>query len=81
MANMARISDGVVIEVLKPIDGFSVADCFHPDILAGCIPCDDDVQAGWVLTEGGFAAPEPEPITPEPEVEEVAEEPVVEGEV
>ena len=91
MANMARISDGVVIEVLKPIDGFSVADCFHPDILADCVPCGDDVQPDWIVTEDGFAAPEvepvapepvaPEPVEPEPEVEEVAEEPVVEGEV
>ena len=66
MANMARIIDGAVTEVLKPIDGFDISDCFHPDILAGCVSCGDDVQPGWVLTEDGFAAPEPEP---EPEEE------------
>lgn len=63
---MARINDGTVVEVLKPIAGFDIADCFHPDVLVGCVPCADDVQPGWVQTADGFAAPEPEP---EPEEE------------
>jgi len=66
MANIARIQDGVVTEVLRPIDGFDIADCFHPDVLAGCVPVEDDVQAGWVVTEDGLQAPEPAP-EPEPE--------------
>lgn len=81
MTNMARINDGTVVEVLKPIAGFDIADCFYLDVLVGCVLCGDDVQPGWVLTGNGFAAPEPEPIAPEPKVEEVAEEPVVEGKV
>lgn len=68
---MARINGNVVMEVLKPIAGFDIADCFHPDVLVGCVAVGDDVQPGWVLTKEGFAAPE---------VEEI-EEPVVEGEV
>lgn len=70
---MARIIDGAVMEVLKPIDGFDISDCFHPDILADCVPCGDDVQAGWVLTEGGFAAPEPEAPAEEAPAEEAPE--------
>lgn len=66
MSSMARMNGNVVMEVLKPIDGFDIADCFHPDVLVGCVSCDDDVQPGWVLTGDGFAAPEPEP---EPEEE------------
>lgn len=61
MSSMARMNGNVVMEVLKPIDGFDIADCFHPDVLVGCVSCDDDVQPGWVLTGDGFAAPEPEP--------------------
>jgi hypothetical protein len=66
MSSMARMNGNVVMEVLKPIDGFDIADCFHPDVLVGCVPCANDVQPGWVQTADGFAAPEPEP---EPEEE------------
>lgn len=65
MANMARINNGTVIEVLKPISGFDITDCFHPDILAGCVEVADDVQQGWVLTEAGFV--DPDTIVPEEE--------------
>lgn len=64
MANMARIQDGIVTELLKSVDGFDIADCFHPDILAGCVPVEDEVQVGWIVTEDGLQAPEP---APEPE--------------
>ena len=68
MTNMARIHDGVVIEVLKPIDGFDIEDCFHPDILANTVPVGDDVQLGWILTDAGIVdpdAPAPEPVAVE----------------
>ena len=80
MTNMARVIDDVVTEVLKPIDGFDIVDCFHPDVLVGCVPCGDDVQPGWVLTENGFAAPNA-PDAEEAAVEEEApaeEEPAAE---
>lgn len=57
MANMARINDGTVVEILKPIAGFDIADCFHSDILAGCVAVNDDVQVGWVMTEAGLVDP------------------------
>jgi len=83
MSNMARINDGTVVEVLRPIVGFDIADCFHPDVLVGCVPCGDDVQPGWIVTEDGIVdpnAPEPEP-EPEDEAEEApAEEAPVEEE-
>ena len=73
MSSMARMNGNVVMEVLKPIDGFDIVDCFHPDVLVGCVSCDDDVQAGWVLTDGGFAAPEPEAPAEEAPAEEAPE--------
>lgn len=76
MSNMARINDGTVFEVLKPIQGFDIADCFHPDILAGCIACSDEVQVGWVMTEAGLV--DPDAVVPEeeaPAAEALAEEP------
>lgn len=70
---MARINDGTVMEVLKPIDGFDISDCFHPDILADCLPCGDEVQPGWIVTEDGIVAPEPEAPAEEAPAEEAPE--------
>ena len=70
---MARINDGTVVEVLKPIDGFDISDCFHPDILADCVPCGDDVQPGWIVTEDGIVPPEPEAPAEEAPAEEAPE--------
>ena len=70
---MARINDGTVVEVLKPIDGFDISDCFHTDILADCVPCGDDVQPGWIVTEDGIVAPEPEAPAEEAPAEEAPE--------
>lgn len=78
---MARITDGVVGDVIVPIEGFSIEECFHPDVLAQYTTVADDVQPGWIVTEEGFVDPNaPEPA-PEPEPEEApAEEAPVEEE-
>lgn len=80
---MARITDGVVGDVIVPIEGFSIEECFHPDVLAQYTTVADDVQPGWIVTEDGIVdpnAPEPEP-EPEDEAEEAtAEEAPVEEE-
>lgn len=57
MSNMARIEAGIVIEILKPVDGFDVVDCFHPDLIAASVPASDDVQVGWILTSNGLVPP------------------------
>jgi hypothetical protein len=67
---MARITDGIVGDVIVPIDGFRIEDCFHPDLLAQYVSVDDDVQPGWIVTEDGIVAPD----VPEPEPEAPAEE-------
>lgn len=61
----ARIKDGVVIEILRSVDGFAIEQCFHPDILAGSVPCDGDTQIGWVLQEDGTLVPPEAPEAPE----------------
>ena len=43
----ARIQDNTVVEIVKPVEGFSIQQCFHPDLLKNIIPCSDDVQSGW----------------------------------
>ena len=60
----ARIQNNKVVEILVPIAGFTIDQCFHPDILATCEQVEDDVQVNWVRQEdGSFAAP-PEPSAP-----------------
>jgi len=79
---MARITDGVVGDVIVPLDGFTIEECFHPDVLAMYVTVADDVQPGWIVTEDGIVdpdAPEPEP-EPEDEEEAPAEEAPVEEE-
>lgn len=72
-----RIVDNAVAEIVTPIDGFDIADCFAPAIVATLCPVADDVQAGWVKQEdGSFAAPVVEEVVA-PVVEEVVA-PVVE---
>lgn len=53
----ARIQNGVVIEIIHPVGGFAIEDCFHPEVLAGSVPCDADTQVGWVLQADGSLAP------------------------
>jgi hypothetical protein len=61
----ARIVNGVVAEILTPVEGFTLDQCFHPTILAACEQVEDEVQVGWVKQEdGSFAAPPEEPSAP-----------------
>lgn len=70
---MARITDGVVGDVIVPIDGFKIEECFHPDLLAQYVAVDGDVQPGWIVTEDGIVAPEPEAPAEEAPAEEAPE--------
>lgn len=75
---MARITDGVVGDVIVPLEGFTIEECFHPDVLAQYVTVSGDVQPGWIVTEEGIV----DPNAPEPEAEEEApaEEAAVEEE-
>lgn len=73
MTKMARITDGVVGDVIVPIDGFKIEECFHPDLLAQYVAVDGDVQPGWIVTEDGIVAPEPEAPAEEAPAEEAPE--------
>ena len=64
-----RIVNNAVVEIINPIPGFAIADCFVPEIVATLVPISDDVQEGWIKQDdGSFAAPViAVPIEPEPE--------------
>ena len=59
MTNFARVINNVAVDVCA-----DPANSFHPDIAAQFEPVPDEVQVGWVRTNGEWSAPEP---TPQPE--------------
>jgi hypothetical protein len=72
----ARIQNNTVAEILQPVPGFTIDQCFHPSIVAMCEYVVDSVQIGWVRQEDGtFADPA---ATLPAEVEEPAAETPVE---
>lgn len=67
-----RIEDNIVVEIISPMDGFAIEDCYVPAIVATLYPIADDVQNGWIRQEDGRCiAPviEEEVIQPEPVLE------------
>lgn len=56
----ALIGDnGLVLETVEVVEGFTLSDMFHPE--AGFIEAPDDVQVGMLYKDGNFGeAPEPE---------------------
>ncbi|HEY0120667.1 MAG TPA: DUF4376 domain-containing protein [Rhizobium sp.] len=53
----ARISDGVVVEVVAIPDGVNLADCFQADVAATFVSCASTVQQGYTYSGKKFAAP------------------------
>jgi len=79
----ARIQNNVVAEIVKPIDGFSIEQCFHPELVKTMVFCSDEVQVGWAykpetgqFSEDGNFPDLPTPETVEPEVPVEPEAPV-----
>ena len=66
-----------MVEILSAVPGFSVEQCFHPDIIAASVDAPDDVELGWVYNEDGTFSPPEAPVA-EP-VEDAAPEAPVDG--
>jgi hypothetical protein len=64
----ARVSaDNIVIEVFTPPSGFTIEDCFTPEIAAQFEPCPEEVEANWIKEpDGTFVPPPPPPPPPDP---------------
>ena len=64
-----KVENNVVTNIIEPIDGFDITECFHPQVLSSYVPV-EEAEIGWVKQEDGtFAAPVVEE-TPAPVVEE-----------
>lgn len=57
MSKTAVVRSGVIAEILVPVDGFALDECFPASVLADTFEVPDTAEPGWVLREGGFAPP------------------------
>jgi hypothetical protein len=57
MARYARISDGVVAEIIGLADGLEPAAAFHSDVASTMHPCGAEVGEGWTFDGSSFSAP------------------------
>lgn len=72
-----RLVNRTVVEILSPVAGFSVDQCFHPSIIMASVDAPDGVEPGWVYNEDGTFSPPEAPVA-EP-VEDAAPEAPVDG--
>jgi len=75
---LVRLNEENIIREILPVPaGCNAKDCYHPDIIAGCVFVDDTSEIGWVYdpeTEQTSA-----PVVEEAPAEEApAEEPAAE---
>ena len=54
---LARVIENTIVEIHKGFANYSVHQCFHPALLAQCIPVPDGADVGWVRQEDGTWAP------------------------
>lgn len=69
-----RLINQTVVEILNAVPGFSVEQCFHPDIIAASVDAPDEVQPGWMHNEDGTFTPPAAPVE-EPVAEAAPEVP------
>ena len=84
------MNENTIAQELVAVEGFSLEECFHKDIIKSAIEVPDYVSSGCTLQDDGtwFDAEgvlieasviaEEEPVVEEEVVEEVAEEPAAE---
>jgi hypothetical protein len=72
----SRLVNNVIVEILQPVAGFKIEDCFHSDLLAKCIDAPDEAQVGWIKQEdGSYQDAEGNTVYAPPVEPEVVEEP------
>ena len=55
----ARVINNTVVEIFDVPNGFSIEDCFHPDLVNHFYPCNGDVDFDWTYdtATGNFTKP------------------------
>ena len=77
------MNGNTISQELVAVEGFSLKECFHKDIINSAIDVPEVLSVGCVLQEDGSwvdaeGVAVEMPVVEEPVVEEVAEEPAVE---
>lgn len=57
MSKTAIVREGVIAEILVPVEGFPLDECFPASVLADTVEVPDTAEPGWVLSEGEFVPP------------------------
>lgn len=70
-----RVVDNVIVEIVEPINGFTIYESFHPLIVETLVPLPDLAEIGWVKQDD-LTYVSPTQVTVEPIVEPVVETPV-----
>ncbi len=63
MSKFARVENGTAVEIIAVPDGQEITDLFHPDFVATCFACSEEVVAGWLYDGNVFSAPKSTTIT------------------
>lgn len=68
----ARVINNTVVEVYEPLAGFTIDQCFTPEVAAQFIECPTMTQPSWSCIDGVFSEPQPTQIIDAVIVEEEA---------
>jgi hypothetical protein len=53
----ARIVNKKIVEICVPVEGFTIEQCFHAELVAQMVACSDDVKPNWVFDGTTFTPP------------------------
>lgn len=53
----ARIVDEKVHEICVPVEGFTIEQCFTPELMAQMVACSDEVKPNWLFDGTTFTPP------------------------
>jgi hypothetical protein len=60
----ARIDNGLVVELVTPLQGWAISDLYHSSLFFMPVPDGTPVAEGWTYADGTFASPaSPPPIS------------------
>jgi hypothetical protein len=57
MTTYARIQNNVAVEIFVPPDGFTLNQCFHPEVAVLFVGAPDGTVVGSTLENGAWIAP------------------------
>lgn len=57
----ARVDESIVVELFTTPSGFTIEECFTPELVAQFFPCSEEVKPGWTMgSDGRFSSPSTE---------------------